>query len=446
MATWRTAALAAVVLACGDDGQSPTATDGGVEPIPLPAIPGGGTTGGSILGRLVVYVLAAGTPLREVSVAVDTPSGRLTGKTDAEGRLEFSQPGLRGPVTITAFLPDTAHYSVAGVDAAAVSLDIFSDPGTPSQEAFAVGRVSGWDVLAPLDAPDTTPFAEVRPIARSVLAPSFEWAQALRPDLPLPTNIVRPDVTQYRLRLDTTNTTGVFALAGHRPIVEGPGTTFEFLALAPGLTWTAGATVTADLTLSIPLERPIRVDTSQRPPLPFVVLLPTWQLPDGGTVTLAEALPVEGTPLSFLAPAVVAETEVGAVAVARDELGQQSIRWFPIPGDSIDMPGFLALPTPRKAGPRTVQSANEGLDGDLQQWFLFKDGRIAWRMDVLGPTRRGPVVWPPALDGFDDPVSGERVVTVTSLDFGGIDPDRVSFTQLSVVLRGLALGFATLSF
>ncbi|MEM7677128.1 MAG: hypothetical protein AAF449_14085 [Myxococcota bacterium] len=433
------ALLLTAVAACADAPSSQI--DGGpMAPLPIPAIPGGGTTGGSIQGRLVIHVLAAGLGLSDVTVAVDAVDGRRQGRTDANGRLEFTDPALRGPVTITAFQTDGPHYTLAGLDATGVSMDFLTDLNTPFAEGAASGEVRGWTMLSGVE---DNQFAEVLPVVRNVLSSSRGLVQNERPGETFTANVVKPALPSYLLRLDVTNTVGVYARGGRVP-PDGEPPTFEYLALSPELNFTAGATVATNLRFTIPLDRELTVTTENRPDLPFVGLLPVLRLADGGFVALADAVTVADSDIVIRAPTASAlpGAEVGGVALARDAVGQQSVRWFDVATDRTPIPPLLALPMPSRAGARAAVA--NGDNADLQQWLLLQNGQPLWRLDAFGPALRAPVAWPAVLPGFPDPVSGPRVVTVTSFDFGGLDPDRVSFTQLPVVLRGLAIGLSTL--
>ncbi|MEO1338479.1 MAG: hypothetical protein AAFV29_22745, partial [Myxococcota bacterium] len=193
------ALLMVTAAACGSEAP-PSQVDGGPSLLPIPSIPGGGTTGGSIRGRLVVYVLAAGVGLGDITVAVDAADGRRQGRTDANGRLDFIDPALRGPVTVTAFRTDGPHYTLAGLDATGISLDFVTDLNTPFAEGYATGEVRGWTTFGPESDQDNL-FAEVLPIVRNVLSSSRELPQAQRPDQPFTTNgVVDVELQQIGLQ------------------------------------------------------------------------------------------------------------------------------------------------------------------------------------------------------------------------------------------------------
>ena len=437
----------AAALACAD-GPRAEAPDSGTAPVPLPAIPGGGTTGGSILGRLVVYVLSAGTAIPNVPVAIDTADGRITSTTDGDGRLEINRAGLRGPATITAFVPGGPYYSLAGVDAAGVSLDIDPSTSPGAIEAFAAGTVSGWDRMLPPGSAAVR-VAEVRPIVRSLLAPSFDWPQRRRMDLDAPVNVVADleGLRTYQLRADAANTTGLFARAGRSTDPGQAPPAFEYLALSGDGALSGGATTSVDLEFTIPIARPIQVSIDRRPDLPFVALIPVWRLRADALLTFADAITVEPTDalISLLAPnpTDVPGSELLMVGVATDGLGQQTLRWFRFDGPQASMPELLPLPTPTTVAPRTIDVP--GRTADILQAILFAEDQPAWRVDVVGPARQSPLTWPEVPDGITDPVPGERLVSVTTLDFGDFDPDRVSFNQLSLVLEAVAFGAATIA-
>ena len=422
-------ATCALATACGE-------RPGAVGPTDLPYGPvgGGGTTGGLLRGRAVVYVLAGGVPREGVTVAVDTEDRRWVGTTDQDGQIEFEAPELRGPVTVTAFRNDGPHRTLAGVFAVATTLELTDPSGPEPAEALATGTVRGWPAASVERA------AEVRPIVRNLLAPSLDRAQDLRPDGRGAANVVFSPSESYRLRLDPTNAVGVYAIS--RPL----DTTPEYLGLTPDVAFVAGATVAADIDLLIPLDRRVTLTTANRPSLPFVAVLPYLRLQDRGALGLNGGLAVAADALTIHAPMpdAVPDAELRAVAIARDAQGQQSIRWFPLARATTDLPEFLPIPVPTSAGARTTWVF--GAAPDIQRWTLLVDGEPAWIMDVVGPARRPPVVWPEPLETFADPVEGSRSLSVVSFAFAGFDPNRFGFDAAEDDLVGLAFAFGTVSF
>ena len=428
-------------IGCGSDSEpaDPPDSDAGTALLPLPPIPGGGTTGGSLLGRIVVHVLTGGVGAPQTTVAIDTAEGRWVAITDDDGRAEIIDPALRGPAVVTAFQSGAAHYTLAGADAAGVSLELDPQAGPPAAEAFAEGDLSGWSQLSS-PSPGETLYGEVRPIVRSVLAPSFEWTQRLRPGTDVPQNVVTPSLSSFAVRLDVANATGLFARAGRQ---TGTTVSFEYVALASELAFTEGATTTANLALQIPLSNTANVDASERPAGLTLSLQPVIRLGDDGLVDFIGPIALASDAITFSAPDLssIPEASLAAYARATDPAGQQSVRWFSIRGTTA-LPAFLPIPTPRRSGARTTQT--ESRPADLVQWTLFRDGVTAWRIDAVGPARDAPLVWPTPPEGFEDPLGGARFVSVSSLDFGGIDPDRVRFGDLDELLNGVAVGFAVL--
>lgn len=153
-------AVLGMLVACSD--ADTEAADAGVQDIaPVEAsigndpdpekIVGGGTSGGTIAGRLNVYVLDDDTdePLQGVFVMIDD-GAEHQGTTDEEGLITFRTPGLTGPVTLTAGKPGYTTGSVVGLDAANVTLGLGTRAATPPPvTGNCSGQVKDWDQLPP---------------------------------------------------------------------------------------------------------------------------------------------------------------------------------------------------------------------------------------------------------------------------------------------------------
>jgi hypothetical protein len=112
---------------------------------------GGGTGGGSIDGRLNVYVLdgADDKPLEAAFVMLDDGSTDK-GVTDKDGLITFRRAGLKGPVTLTAGLAGYTTGAVIGLDAANITLNLESRTPPKVETATVSGKIKDWDKLPPL--------------------------------------------------------------------------------------------------------------------------------------------------------------------------------------------------------------------------------------------------------------------------------------------------------
>ena len=122
-----------------------------------------GTSGGPIDGALNLTVVHSTTraPVQGAHVAVARDHGAWwRGYTDERGQVIFSEPGLSGPVSVTASRDGFTAYSIVDVDARDVALPIFTpipqepstDEPTPPPEihpASISGRLIGVDKYVP---------------------------------------------------------------------------------------------------------------------------------------------------------------------------------------------------------------------------------------------------------------------------------------------------------
>jgi hypothetical protein len=157
-------ALGAVVaVGCSDDDDGPGvdtrtdaavdgSTDGGIGNDVAPEkIPGGGTAGGSIDGRVNVYVIDAETdePLEGALVMLGDGTTDQ-GSADKDGLVTFRRPGLKGPVTLTAGMAGYTTSTVVGLDAANVTLTLDTRSPAPVPTGTCSGTVKDWDQLPPV--------------------------------------------------------------------------------------------------------------------------------------------------------------------------------------------------------------------------------------------------------------------------------------------------------
>ncbi len=113
--------------------------------------PPGGTGGGPIAGHLLVRVIEqdTGQPSQGAFVMVGPAPGvpfeGNHGFTSASGEIVFTDPGLTGPVTVTAGAHGYAYFTIVSVDANDLVLPL--TPIADDSETFQVGDyVSGIDV------------------------------------------------------------------------------------------------------------------------------------------------------------------------------------------------------------------------------------------------------------------------------------------------------------
>lgn len=166
------AALAALLWSCSDDGGTTgdgpvvapeVGIDAGADSAPDSGIgndvkpemyAGGGTGGGSIDGRLNVYVVDAAddSPLEGALVMLGDGTTDQ-GTTDKDGLITFRRAGLAGPVTVTAGITGYATSTVVGLDAANFTLTLGSRTApAPIKTGTCSGTVKDWASLPALPA------------------------------------------------------------------------------------------------------------------------------------------------------------------------------------------------------------------------------------------------------------------------------------------------------
>ncbi len=129
------AALAACVRAGFEPG----------EPVP---IPGGGLAGGPIAGGLTVFVLEADSDRPLEGAAVWLGDEARFARSDGRGRVTIAEPGLRGPLTISAGREGYSTFTVVAVDADEVTLPL--EPLAQPASGEVSGTIEAWDQLPPL--------------------------------------------------------------------------------------------------------------------------------------------------------------------------------------------------------------------------------------------------------------------------------------------------------
>jgi len=184
---------------------------------------------GPIKGLLRVYALDGDTPgtaFEGAYVVVDTGTGTLSGFTDSDGILDFSQaPDLKGPVDVTVTAEGYRATSYFGVDAAIVAVALVRldpVPGVDDQRVGSVtGKVTGFDgqtglekfpaggSIFDLECVDDISIAIVSVAMRNVPLSSISMGNILEaPDasegspIPRPSNMYvhdKPPMDQFRL-------------------------------------------------------------------------------------------------------------------------------------------------------------------------------------------------------------------------------------------------------
>ncbi len=102
----------------------------------------------------------------------DDPATPFQGYTDDNGQLTFSEPGLYGPVKVTASHPDFDAYSVVDFDAANVT--IYLTPKTPPPQSGEPPQDDPW--------PDATLRGRVLGLGKYVIAPPGSCEAAAIPE------------------------------------------------------------------------------------------------------------------------------------------------------------------------------------------------------------------------------------------------------------------------
>lgn len=131
----------------------------------------GSVSGAAIDRTLDVSVIGTSGPLPDALVLVTgSPAGELRGRTDASGKITFSAPSLRGPVSVHAGHVCYSRTSLIGVNARTVSipLDLHSN-----QERLGCPRPSGGSLAGGV--PDGRARALIQFTAGEFDAPTREW-------------------------------------------------------------------------------------------------------------------------------------------------------------------------------------------------------------------------------------------------------------------------------
>ncbi len=168
-----------------DSGSTPDAS-----PDAAAAIPGGGTSGGPITGKIEISVLEDGTatPIADAFVQVgETVIAGQSGLTDARGFISIAASGINGPQTVTAGKLGYRTACIADLDATHVTLVLRPLRSSRRDTATMRGTVD-FTGLPPLPSP-----TQVR--AAAVLYQLSEALRDPRSDIPQPSTGGIPDYT-----------------------------------------------------------------------------------------------------------------------------------------------------------------------------------------------------------------------------------------------------------
>ncbi|RMG12554.1 MAG: carboxypeptidase regulatory-like domain-containing protein, partial [Deltaproteobacteria bacterium] len=396
------------------DGGGPDAGDAGTPPIgndvaPQP-LPGGGTTGGPIDGRVNVVVFGGdtGAPIEGAFVQVNADGARASGRTDAGGVFTWRVGGLLGPVDVHAVADGYALHSVYGLEAANLSVVLRSLSPEPRP---GTATVSGTIDLSVLPQP---PFGESR--SGAVLATLPPGGDAS--DLPPPGDgsvVYRSDLGVDEAYLLTTRTglQAVYVVAGNADL----GGSFEptHFGILRGLAPSAGEHLQGmnfapDLPLSVPIQLNVPglpSGTEQLVAIPLVDLGAEGQAPlpplagggSGGQVGSAPPLsgPLSGAHYDLVAVAsrrgTCEDTPLGPSCTA---LPPDSTRLF----EGLDAGAVASLNLDLLEPP--VLSVSGGMlrftRGSTVSLAIarFSGGTVDWDVVILGPD--GNAFAPPVFD------------------------------------------------
>jgi hypothetical protein len=259
--------------------------------------PMGGTGGGPIAGLLQVRVVHDGStdPVAGAFVMVGPYPGQPFsgnwGFTSGAGEIAFSDPGLVGPVEVTAGAAGLSYFTLTSVDAAELVIPL--KPVAPAGPVYEVGDfVSGIDVNDGLfhSGDGNVDMAFVVPTLRLEDLMSFAMENLIGPmevidilgePFEIPSNIFLPQQWElfveivkdhYYLYLPPGDYT-IAALSGRIPLDQVLGGT-DIVDLIPFLDWreidilnavVSGNTYTADLTVDPDLTETVTLNLSNVP-------------------------------------------------------------------------------------------------------------------------------------------------------------------------------------
>jgi hypothetical protein len=415
----------------------------------------GGASGGPMQGILNVTLLDQsytnyGNPVPNATISINNDA--LTGTTDANGQVTFSDPSLLKPVSITAVAAGFETVTVAQVDARDVTLYTPElDPVTPPpcvppncppppQPATFQGTVCGFK-LPPQVAADPTQLPEAQiyfTYPYVYAAPPFG-----SPETPV---IVTSDCGSWTMQTYQFGATAIYAVFG---TLGSDGTFTPYLmTVASGLQSVPQKTVNVPLILNMHLDVtvPIAVQIDEPPaPRPPVTnnIYSYLDLGGEGVVPLGQATAntndfmfpnhpdVSGQSLIFLDYAFVSDQQTSLSLYYRRQQGDLAA------GVTIGpMLPFTTLVIPQSEGVFTGSLGWEfgmGPQPDLQYLQVYApDGSSAWSVVLPGAAQAASLP-PSALAAFPMSATGGlytwSLVTASSPRF---EYDYFSYDQLGI--------------
>jgi hypothetical protein len=436
-----------------DGGSSADATapyDGGT----LSPIPGGGATGGPIAGHLTVFTIdrASGQPVEGARVVAVAQTKTASGATDASGRIDLSDPGLIGPLTVHVFAATYTYQTDIGVNAQQLTFAMGKQDRTITSTAAKIsGTVGGWNVLPATTSTQSFHFGAVTAIGKTFLGASL--MQDMRPMTNIATNTVVENLyPTYMLKVDAATTVGVGLIGGTITLRRNmaPSVQITHAGFLTTVMPMSGATDSGrDVNFSVPLSQELSMTVSNPPaqlqgfalvevalpskagyyPLAFARIAAT------GTAT-ATAPALSGTLAggSYLAAALYQDATAtkASVAVSRNNAG-----------GTISVTGFLALPDAISAARRTI-SATPSPGAQFTTYDVRKNGNTLWTIASVQPTSFFTL--PSVPSGLDDPLTGMADVSVTSIDAPGFDANNFTGDSVLDAVRAYAQTTAPVTF
>lgn len=444
------------LAACSGSGDDDTnIPPGPPAPRNVDPIAGGGTSGGRIDGVLTVFVQDQDNmPIADADVLVVQDTARFIAKTDAEGRVDFNEPGIDGSLSLHIFKDGFQYNSIYGFDASVVTIAL-SDGVAEEPAAGLVGTVTGtitgWDNLPP-NTMTAARVAQVEALGNDL----DDVMQMARPGTVTPgdpdgtdyNTVINgtdpfPTWTDYSLRADT-RASKVYALAGSYNLTTAA---FEITHVGVAdVTITEGQSSMANLALDNALDQELSVTTPGLPmldssvaffgvtftdeditlPLAFGELTGTMATAQGPSLSggLADAVYTVGVQVTST-ETVKDEPKSSVVAIARGT------------GKTFTLENVLSPPAAPTVTGRTMGTMPvSGASLTVFDLRTSDDDKSLWNIIVLGD--KTTIEVPAVPDGLTDPLMGSRVLGASVLDFGDVDLNDTAFENLEDQVRSTA--------
>lgn len=414
------------VAACGGDDPDDNPNGNRV----VERYPGGGTGGGAIEGKFSLFVEKSNGSgvIQDATVVVVAGGKSLTAKTNLEGRVDFEDAALNGPVTVHIFHADYAYQSLVNLNASVATFSLSKlvpDPQPMVETAVIKGNVEGWELIA-----ESPKVAFVNPVGSDIVIfppterdpPNDAFLKNVAPDFP--GQLVAHD---YELTIDT-RVTGLVIEAGPLPMGAYEA---QYVGFVGGISATSGAVIMKDVAFTHRLDQNLTVSISGPMGLgsPSVGLLVALPGDDGEVVIGSE----NGASLMFRVPKLDGSLS-GAKFVGFGEMSAtngtdrtRAVSAHEASGTTAALT-LQALPGKPTIMDRTV-AATAVSGATLHEFDLANTmGVIQWSVLVIGePTATLPDV--PV--GFSDRLTGTMDLSVLAINFGaGVDLNNAKFSGL----------------